>query len=143
MFQTFDHAKIFLPLSNPDESAWAYAELMVNAPWFFADCQITEDDISIQSSYILSNPIQLNELSYNSSVLIKGVYMLSPPHINLTDTWKMEKIRQVSIGATGGGDCKVQVSIYELLNGGRYYSTELTRKNNIKNIKIIFSLSGH
>lgn len=86
MFQTFNHAKITLPLSNPDESAWAYAELMVNAPWFFADCQITEDEISIRTSYILSNPLQLNELRTNQNVAILGVYVVSPPHINSSES---------------------------------------------------------
>lgn len=141
MFQTFDHAKITLPISNPDESAWAYAELMINAPWFVADCQITEDEISIRTSYILSNPIQLNELRANQNVAIKGLYVVSPPHINSTESWKMDRVAQVSTGVASEEDYKMKIDIYELCNGNKYYSSDISgTEDNIEDIKVIFSL---
>lgn len=139
MFQTFDHAKIYLPLSSPDESAWAYAELMVNAPWFFADCQITEGDTNVRSSYILSNPIQLNELRTSPNVSIKGLYVVSPPHMNWTDSWKMDQVAQVSKGLTNEDNYKTEIDIYELTSGKKYYSNGMSgNENNIENIKVIF-----
>jgi len=141
MFQTFDHAKIILPISNPDESAWAYAELMINAPWFVADCQITEDEISIRTSYILSNPIQLNELRANQNVAIKGLYVVSPPHINSTESWKMDRVAQVSTGVASEEDYKMKIDIYELCNGNKYYSSDICgTEDNIEDIKVIFSV---
>lgn len=141
MFQTFNHAKIALPLSSPDENAWAYAELMINAPWFVADCQITEDEISIRTSYILSNPIQLNELRANQSVAIKGLYVVSPPHINSTEFWKMDQVTQVSTGVAIEDDYKIKIEIFELSNGKKYYSTDVSGKENIiEDIKVIFSV---
>ncbi|NOS96908.1 MAG: hypothetical protein HOP25_00350 [Methylotenera sp.] len=141
MFQTFNHAKIALPLSNGDENAWAYAELMVNAHWFFADCQITEDEISVRTSYILSNPIQLNELRRNQNVLIKGLYVVSPPHMNSTESWKMDQVAQVSTGVAIEDDYKMNIDIYELQNGKKYYSTDVGGKENtIMDIKVIFSV---
>jgi len=141
MFQTFDHAKIGLPLSSPDESAWAYAELMVNAHWFFADCQIMEDEISVRTSYILSNPIQLNELRRNQNVAIKGLYVVSPPHMNSTESWKMDQVAQVSTGVAIEDDYKMNIDIYELKNGEKYYSTDVGSKENIiVDIKVIFSV---
>ena len=141
MFQTFDHAKIFLPLSNPDESAWAYAELMVNAPWFFADCQIMEDEISIRTSYIFSNPIQLNELNANQNVDIRGVYVVSPPHMNSTESWKMDQVIQVSTGLASEENYKIKIEIYELHNGIKYYSTDVSGKEAyIEDINVIFSV---
>lgn len=141
MLQTFDHAKITLPFSNSDESAWAYAELMVNTHWFFADCQITEDEICIKTSYILSNPIQLGQLSANNNVSIKGVYVVSPPHMNSTESWKMDQVAQVSAGVTIEDNYKMRVEIYELHNGQKYYSTDVSgRENIIEDIKVIFSV---
>lgn len=141
MFQTFNHARISLPISNPDESAWAYAELMVNAPWFVADCQITEDEISIRISYILSNPIQLNELRANQNVAIKGLYVVSPPHINFTESWKMDQLAQVSTGIAIEDNFKMKVEIYELHNGDKYYSNDVSGKESIiEEIKVIFSV---
>lgn len=141
MFQTFDHAKIYLPLSNPDESAWAYAELMVNTHWFFADCQIMEDEICISTLYILSSPIQLGQLSTNQNVSIKGVYVLSPPHMNSTESWKMDQIAQVSTGVTIEDNYKMRIEIYELRNGQKYYSDDVSGKENIiEDIKVIFSV---
>lgn len=141
MFQTFNHAKINMPLSNPDESTWAYAELMVNGPWFFADCQITEDEISVRTTYILSNPIQLNELRTNQNVAIKGVYVVSPPYMNSTESWKMDLVTQVSTGVVIEDDYKMNIDIYELQNGKKYYSTDVIGKENIiKDIRVIFSV---
>lgn len=141
MFQTFNHAKITLPLANPDENAWAYAELMINAPWFFADCQITEDEISVRTSFILSNPIQLNELRRNQNVAIKGLYVVSPPHINSTESWKMDQVAQVSTGITVEDDYKMNIDIFELHNGKKYYSIDVSGKENIiEDIKVIFSV---
>lgn len=141
MFQTFDHAKITLPISNPDESTWAYAELMINAPWFVADCQITEDEINIRTSYILSNPIQLNELRANQNVAIKGLYVVSPPHINSTESWKMDRVAQVSTGVASEEDYKMKIDIYELCNGNKYYSSDISgTEDNIEDIKVIFSV---
>lgn len=141
MFQTFNHAKINLPLSGPEENAWAYAELMINGHWFFADCQITEDEISITTSYILSNPIQLDELRENQNVVIKGIYVVSPPHMNSTESWKMDQVAQVSTGVAIEDDYKVKIDIFELQNGKKYYSTDVSGKENIiKDIQVIFSL---
>lgn len=141
MFLTFNHAKIKLPFSSQDESAWAYLELMVNSHWFFADCQITEDDIGISTSYILSNPIQLHELRANQNVSIKGLYVLSPPHMNLTESWKMDQVAQVSTGVTIEDDYKMHIDIFELKNGEKYYSTEVIGKEiTIEDIKVIFSV---
>ncbi len=141
MFQTFNHAKINLPFSSPEESAWAYAELMINGHWFFADCQITEDEISIRTSYILSNPIQLDELRANQNVAIKGIYVVSPPHMNSTESWKMDQVAQVSTGIAIEDDYKVKIDIFELQNGKKYYSTDVSGKENIiEDIKVIFSV---
>jgi hypothetical protein len=141
MFQTFNHAKINLPLSSPEESAWAYAELMINAPWFVADCQITEDKISIRTSYILSNPLQLNELSANQNVDIKGLYVVSPPHVNSTESWRMDQVAQISTGVTSEEDYKIKIDIYELCNGNKYYSSGINgSEDNIEDIKIIFAV---
>ena len=118
-----------------------YAELMINAHWFFADCQITEDEISIRTSYIFSSPIQLNALRANQNVVIKGVYVVSPPHMNMTETWKMDRLAQVSTGITIEDEYKMNIEIYELHDGGKYYSTNLNdKKITIENIKVIFSI---
>lgn len=141
MFQTFNHAKINMPLSDPDESTWAYAELMINGHWFFADCQITEDEISVRTSYILSNPIQLNELRTNQMVAIKGLYVVSPPHMNSTESWKMDQIAKVSTGVAREEDYKMKIDIYELCNGNKYYSSDISgTEDNIEDIKVIFSV---
>jgi len=139
MFQTFDHAKIIWPLSNSDESAWAYVELMVNAPWFFADIQITEKDTRVRSSYILSNLTQLNELRTNPNVAVLAVYVVSPPHLNWSEFWKMDQIAQVSIGIMHEDNFEFEIDIYELINGEKYYSRDIS-KNEIGNIKVIFSV---
>ena len=72
---------------------------------------------------------------------IKGVYVISPPHMNSTESWKMDRVAQVSSGVTIEDNYKVNIEIYELSNGEKYYSTDLSGKeNNIESIKVIFSV---
>ena len=141
MFQTFDHAKIPVPFCNSDENVWAYAELMVNAQWFFVDCQIKEGDISVRSSYILSNSTQLNDLNSNQDVLIKGVYVVTPPHMNCTDFWKMDQVASISRGKMNDSNYETEFDIYELFNGAKYYSSHVVESEiNIKNIRVVFAV---
>lgn len=141
MFQTFEHDRItFAPL-DADENAWTLAELMINVHWLFADCQITEGEVSVNTSYILSNPKQLNELQTKQNVFIKTVYIVSPPYMNCTECWKMDQVVQVSTGVTFEDNYKINIEIYELNNGEQYYSEDVRgRENTIKDIKVVFSI---
>ena len=141
MFQTSDHAKILLPFSSSEESAWAYVELMVNTEWFFADCHIIEDDISFRTSYILSNPTQLHELIDSHNISIIGVYVVSPPDINNTDLWKMDQVTRVIRVVINEDNYQTEADIYELANGGKYYSSAAIKSySNIENFRVLFSV---
>lgn len=140
MFHTFDHAKIFLPYSEPEESAWAYVELMSTSEWFFADCRIIQDGINVGISYLLSSPIQLKELIADPDVLIIGVYVVSPPHMNKTSSWKMDQVSRISrANVRAKHDQQEEVDIYELINGVKYYSSDII-KADIANIRVLFSM---
>jgi hypothetical protein len=139
MFQTIDQSRIPLPYLMQDEKAWSYLELMVNSHFVFADCVIREDEIDISIPYILSNSRQLTDLRNIQNLSIKNVYVVSPPHMNSTDSWKMDRVTQVSSGITTEDDYKMKIDIFELNGGERYYSTELNGEENIiEDVTVIF-----
>lgn len=61
--------------------------------------------------------------------------------MNATESWKMDRVAQVSSGVTIEDNYKMNIEIYELNNGVKYYSTDLSGKENIiEDIEVIFSI---
>lgn len=61
--------------------------------------------------------------------------------MNSTESWKMDQVAQVSTGVAVEDDYKIKIEIFELHNGKKYYSTDVSGKENIiEDIKVIFSV---
>lgn len=143
MFQTFDSAKFPLPWGGEGANAWSYAELMVNAAWFYANCELTDGVDTLISTYLLSKSSQINDLQSNPDIAIQKIYIVSPPYINGSDSWEMSPLAKVSTGRIAIKDCEIKVEIYELENGKKYYSdSETQNDDNITNAQVIFSTSS-
>lgn len=142
MFQSFSHAKIPILETNAQEDAWAYLELMLNTSFFFVECCIYEDDLSFYTSYLFSDPLQLSELTADKDISIVALYLISPPFINSTKFWSMEKINQICRGFVYKEEYQIKIDIYELSNGQIYYSNNCEPEH-IKNIDIVFPNSSH
>jgi hypothetical protein len=140
MFQTLDSAKLPIFWKADDENVYSYAELMVNAAWFYADCKITDGNESVTTAYLLSKSSQIEDLMHHPAITIRTIYLVSPPHVNETDAWKMSPLVKVSVGQLAYEDFETNVEIYELENGSKYYgNAEVEDADRIKNIKVIFS----
>lgn len=140
MFQTFDNAKLPIFWKDVGESVWSYAELMVNATWFYADCKVTDGVDTVTSTYLLSMSSQISDLINQPEITIRSVYIVSPPYINGTDSWKMSLLAKISAGKIRYEDCEGEIEIYELKNGEKLYSScEINNDEQIENIKIVYS----
>ncbi|PPC99547.1 MAG: hypothetical protein CTY35_03865 [Methylotenera sp.] len=140
MFQTFDSAKLPIFWKDVGESVWSYAELMVNATWFYADCKVTDGVDTVTSTYLLSASSQIGDLIKHPEISIRSLYIVSPPYINGTDSWKMSPLAKISAGKIRYEGCEGDIEIYELGNGEKLYSScEINNDEQIENIKILYS----
>jgi len=142
MFYAAEHSRVSLPHRDLYGSTWPYVELLMNAEWLFADCYITEDEIKIRMSYLVSNPAQLHELINKPDISIVGVYVASPPYMNNTDSWKMDKVLRITRAAFVGDEShQNEFNRYELTNGGEYYSSgNIKSDRRVENIQVLFSM---
>jgi len=140
MFQTVDSAKLPISWKDSGENVWSYAELLVNTTWFYADCQLTDGVDTVSSTYLLSKSSQISDLLKNPNILIRSIYIVSPPYINGTDSWSMSALIKLSTGLLKSGDYETNIEIYELADGGKYYSNcEINSDECITKIKVVYS----
>ncbi len=140
MFQTFDSAKLPIFWKEDGENVYSYAELMVNASWFYADCKVTDGVETATTTYLLSRSSQIEDLIINPAITIRSIYLVSPPYLNGTDSWSMSPLAKVSVGQLAYDDFETNIEIYELANGSKHYSnTEVDEADRIKNVKVIYS----
>jgi len=139
MFQTHESAKLPIFWKDVGESLWSYTELMANASWFYADCLLTDGVDTVTSTYLLSMSSQINDLINIPEITIKSVYIVSPPHINGTDSWKMNPVAKICAGKIRYERYKSNIEIYELKNGEKLYSiSDFVNEEHIENIKVVY-----
>ncbi len=140
MFQTFDSAKLPIFWKDVGESVWSYAELMVNTTWFYADCKVTDGVDTVKSTYLLSMSSQISDLINQPEITVRSVYIVSPPYINGTDSWKMSLLAKISAGKIRYEDYEGEIEIYELENGEKLYSSsEINSDEQIESVRILYS----
>lgn len=140
MFQTYESAKLPIFWKDIDESVWSYTELMVNTSWFYADCKLTDGVDTVTSTYLLSMSSQISDLIKNPEITIKSIYIVSPPYINGTDSWKMSPLAKISVGKMSDEDYEINIEIYELKSGEKLYSSsEVNSDEQIEDVKVVYS----
>lgn len=139
MFQTYESAK--LPIFGTDENGiYSYVELIGNISWFYAICKLRDGSDFVTSIYMLSVSSQIIDLMNIPEISIKSVYLVSPPHQNGTDSWKMSQLYKISEGKVSKEDYESYVEIYELINGETIYSSsEINSYKEIQDIKVVYS----
>ena len=128
------------PWEEPGSNVYAYAELLVNHSWFYVDCEVSDEEGSVSSVYLINRAKQIIDIGSQENVLIKVVYLMSPPWLNGLTSWRMDAVKEISSGVVHLDDFEYKVEIYDLMDGKRYYSSnddELIK--NIVDIKVLFT----
>ena len=140
MLRTLDQARMLTPWEEPGSHVYAYAELLVNHSWFYVDCEVSDEEGSVSSVYLINRTKQILDIRSQENVLIKVVYLMSPPWLNGLTSWRMDVVKEISSGVVHLDDFDYKVEIYDLMDGKRYYSSNEDELNkNIEDIKIIFT----
>lgn len=139
MFFTNNHAKVNSLIAESDENIWAYLELINHNFWFFVDCLITEGTEKFITNYLFIFPNQLKELYKDDSAEIISVYLVSPPNVNKSGRWQMDKIAYIRKGFRLFKDLSNHVYVYELVDGKKYYSDSIEEEIiDEENIEILY-----
>ena len=140
MLRTLDQARMLTPWEEPGSNVYAYAELLVNHSWFYVDCEVSDEEGSVSSVYLINRTKQILDIGSQENVIIKAVYLVSPAWINGSTAWLMDAVKNISSGVVHLDDFDYKVEIYDLMDGKRFYSTnDAALVKDIEDIKIIFT----
>jgi hypothetical protein len=140
MLRTFEGARRLTPWEERGSNVYAYAELLVNQAWFYVECDVSDEESSVRSFYFIDSSKQIMDMGSLEDLLIRVVYLVSPPWINGSSSWRMDVVKGISSGEVHLDDFNFKVEIYDLMDGNRYYSSNDDQLNkDIEDIKIIFT----
>lgn len=109
------------------EAGWLAAELALQQVWFLVHLEEFDsvDDPAFSSSrtvllfdfrsverFILSNQ--------DGRVRLKSAHIVTPGHVNGSDSWKMDQLRAVWQGRELVDDYEVSMDIFETVSGEKY-----------------------
>lgn len=126
MFSTHESSRH--PLSKaffPDENRWVAVQVAVQAPFFWVDVALKEEDdedFEYVSTYMLSTTAELDSVIKQheaKEIRLKSVSIVSPGYVNESGQWQMEPLKAIwSCDSTiSPGRC---VYLYETAKGARY-----------------------
>ncbi|HEY3300614.1 MAG TPA: hypothetical protein VGJ90_07550 [Methylophilaceae bacterium] len=118
MIETIASAKLARKGINKGQvQSWSYAFLEECRTWFYVDCW---DDSTLPptKSVMVGTPQTLKSLAEQNLKGVRGVYVVTPPHINMTNEWKFQPLASISVVPNQINEC--QIFIYELQDGTRY-----------------------
>jgi len=140
MFETNDMAKMNNPLALlGDESyLWSHVSLRIHVPWFYVIFSMIYEDGSKKSDILfVSNIRDLVSMNNEAFIQIEQIYLVSPAHLNNTEKWMMEPIREIMVGLEPKHDQLAHVYIVE--NGNRYLDSALgSQEKELRDVKTVY-----
>ena len=144
MFETDSIEEIFMPAMALDENLrqWESVNLTLQSQWFYVVYRtIPKNPEKLLNFKFLSTTEQVASLSLIYSYQIVDVYLGSPGYINGSDSWKMEKLKEIwKASLKNNNDPRGRIYV---LDDGREYvhsyttmeSSDFTKKELIFEIK--------
>ena len=117
MFTTYESTKIPLQLSTNGESLWPFVELNIISPWFKCEFEILYDDHSFISIRFFTNFEHIKALKKLDSIKIISVYLITPSYLNLTDEWRMNKLKRIQYANLKNQDTNLPIYKYVKSDG--------------------------
>ena len=139
MIETFAHAEIPFPWGEDGVKTWSYANLNLYIPWFFVEYSIIEDEQPIGGMCLLFEEKQLSNLANQEGVTVERAYLVSPYHLNKSDSWKMGLLKSVTMGFIKTKHGNEKVTRYELSDGSEYSTSKLKTNKKLENQQVIYS----
>lgn len=137
MFETIDSSKMNVPIEllSEGQHIWKSVNVRLHVPWFYVQYQKECENFTVSSHLeLVTSEEQITEMASFENIKIIDVYIVSPGHLNGSDGWKMEKLREIWTAKSKTLETDEMGVIYVLRNNREYiYSPSI--KNDGKLIK--------
>lgn len=122
MFETNEMGKCRSVFSRPGEYRWGYVNLVLQVPFFFATFAVLEEQEEVFSqSILLSDVMQLKDISLREDIRLRYVDLVSPQYVNKSCRWKMEPLSEIWVRIVEGKSHQYQHEF--VLESGERYTT--------------------
>ncbi|AZC95870.1 hypothetical protein [Pseudomonas chlororaphis] len=118
MFLTLEHAEVPLGALVKGAHSWRYVEYLTSQPWFYVMALEHVEGIARPATLLIKALEDLLELEGvdNDAWEITRVHLVSPGHLNGTEDWKMERLKEIAKIKNNGNS-----SLLYLLHSGVIY----------------------
>jgi hypothetical protein len=112
---------------EPGSTGWIATELALHQNWFLALFEQTEaaeggDGFSCERTMLFTDfrsVEQLIDSGQDSGIRLKSLHILTPAHVNGTDSWKMDQIGAVWLGREPHPEY-IPLDVFETTTGEKY-----------------------
>lgn len=140
MFETHEDGRRKSVFNIPGTHCWDYVSLPVRMPWIYVTCAIHYDKgFALTQSFILADVSQLIDLAHRENVEVSFVDIVTPGHINETERWKMEPLREIWIRVNKEFPDQYE-QVYVLESGGSYTDIAVPPADNTAIDRLIFKI---
>ena len=114
--------------SNAGQQAWLIGELMLNLPWFIATLHESDPDVEellTERTMFAASISQVEQWASKERaehLKFDSVLIITPSHLNGTETWKMEPLTSVWVAEESEYPGR-PVEICETKSGTRYVTS--------------------
>jgi hypothetical protein len=109
------------------DAGWSVTELALQQTWFLV--QLEEFDTEDDSEFSCNRTLLLFDFpsveqfilsGQDSNVRLKSVHIVTPGHINGSDSWQMNQLRAVWQGKEPVDEYQIPMNIFETVCGKKY-----------------------
>jgi hypothetical protein len=109
------------------EAGWSATELVLQQTWFLVQLQefdaVDESEFSCCRTVLLFDFQSVEQFilsNQEGKVRLKSVHIVTPGHVNGSDSWKMDQLRAVWQGIEPIDEFEVPMDIFETVTGEKY-----------------------
>nr|CBA28089.1 hypothetical protein Csp_A05540 [Curvibacter putative symbiont of Hydra magnipapillata] len=132
------------------ETSWLSGELSLQQTWYLLQLREYEEidalQVACERTFLLfdfRSIKDLLEMGKQSTLSVKAAHIVTPSYMNGTDSWKMERIKQVVSGHKRVAGKEFPVEVLETADGSKYDCFDgLPFKAKLIGAKLKFDLSG-
>lgn len=109
------------------EAGWSATELALQQTWFLVHLEesdpVNDPDFYCNRTVLLFDFQSVEQfilLGQDSNVRLKSVHIVTPGHVNGSDSWKMDQLRAVWQGREPVDEYEIPMDIFETVCGKKY-----------------------
>ena len=145
MFETIDSAKIHMPsecLPN-GKKMWASVNLRFHQQWFQVIYKMeTEDNSKDPNVIFITDDEYIAGMMLIENCQVLEVYLISPSYVNGSNSWQMDKVKEVWKAVIPSNEFEKRGRIYILENDNKYvHSFETMNKDEFIKDQLIFRIN--